>query len=168
MKPTAPLRNDFSVFATTPYRSPSLSREMVARTFQTKQLGPSAALLLLLLLPSCSGTFDVHPSGSIQEGIIFTFYKVDAPHPSRFRISNLIVQQHTSSGWKFIWALDGAQPLTAITYGAAYPRLTQNRQAPRLLRGQLYRVAVSSDGLYGGADFLIDPIGHVVVRPPTL
>src|SRR5262245_3753975 len=133
-----------------------------------RQLVISATLTLSLFLSSCSGTFDVRPSGSIQQGIVFTFYKVDAQQPSHFRIGNIVVQQHTSGGWKLIWALDGARSLTAITYGATYPGLKEMRHAPRLVRGELYRVAASSDGLYGGADFLIDHSGHVVIRPPTI
>ena len=143
---------------------------MVARghTFSWKHLAIFASSGLLLFLPSCSGIFDVRPAGNIEQGVVFTFYKADASQPSRFRISNLVVQQQTRNGWKLIWALDGAHSLRAITYGATYPGLKETGHAPKLVRGQLYRVAATSDGLYGGADFLIDRKGAVVIKPPTI
>jgi hypothetical protein len=138
------------------------------RMSRPKPLAILGAFALTLCLSSCSGSFDVRPTGSIQQGIIFTFYKPDAPKPSRFRISRLFVEQHTAHGWKLVWSLDGARSLSAITYGTSYPGLNESRRAPQLVRGQLYRVAAGSDGLFGGADFLIDHTGAVVIRPPTI
>jgi hypothetical protein len=143
---------------------------MVARgyTYSWKRLRVFASSALLLFLPSCSGIFEVRPAGTIEQGVVFTFYKADASQPSRFRISNIVVQQHTRNGWQLIWALDGAHSLHAITYGATYSGLKETGRAPKLVRGQLYRVAATSDGLYGGADFLIDHKGTVVIKPPTI
>jgi hypothetical protein len=135
----------------------------------TSQATRDARRLRLAALPSfVLWYFDVRPSGSIQEGVIFTFYKPDGSQPSRFRISNLVIQQHMRSGWRLIWALDGARSLNTIAYGASYPGLKQSRPAPKLVQGQLYRVAARSDGQFGGADFLIDHSGDVVIRPSTI
>jgi len=138
------------------------------RTSHPKSLAILAACALTPCLSSCSGIFDLRPTGSIQQGITFTFYKPDAPKPSHFRISRLFVEQRTAHGWKLIWSLDGARSLSAITYGTSYRGLNEKRPAPQLVRGQLYRVAATSDGLFAGVDFLIDHTGAVVIRPPTI
>jgi hypothetical protein len=133
---------------------------------------PLARLLLLLtaasLLGSCSGSFDLRPTGDLSN-TIFTFFKTtEDKTPSRFSIYEVYVEKRVGDAWKLIWAVRGDRPLDAISYGREYPGLQTIRGPERLVRGGKYRVGASTGELYAGAEFTVDSRGHVVVIPPTI
>lgn len=121
-----------------------------------------ATVLLLGSLGSCSGAFDVRPTGRLGQDITFSFYQMDAAKPSNFRITSLVVQEQTAAGWKLIWVLNGDQSLPAIIYGAKYRRLKEERAVRPLVREGTYRVVASASGLSGAAEFSFDRNGNLV------
>jgi hypothetical protein len=133
---------------------------------------PPARLLLLLtaasLLASCSGSFDLRPTGDVSN-TIFTFFKrAEDKKPSPFSIYEVYVEKRAGDAWKLIWALRGERHLAAISYGREYPGLQTIRRPERLVHGGRYRVGASTGELYAGAEFTIDSRGHVVVTPPSI
>jgi hypothetical protein len=134
MNPTAPLRNEFRVIATTLCRVLSLYRWMLS--IKTRVIAAS-----VVLLASCSvfqPVIDVVPVGSLQQGVVFYLGDIFRPHPE-FTVTGVTVQEEQSDGSRrAVWIAEGAQPLRYITYGAKYPGLKEGQRPLRLRRGKRY------------------------------
>src|SRR4029077_10263084 len=114
--PTAPLRDNFSVFATTACRCLSLSRYMLWAS-------TCAYAASMVLLASCSvfqPVIDVVPVGSLQHGVVF--YLGDTfRQRQEFTVTAVAVREEQSDGsTRTVWSAEGAQRLRYITYGATY------------------------------------------------
>ena len=138
MKPTAPLRNKFDVFAATPCRGLSLSRYMLWAS-------TCAIAASVVLLASCSvfqPVIDVVPVGGLQQGVVF--YLGDTfRQRQEFTVTAVTVLEEQSDGsTRAIWILEGGQRLRYITYGAKYPDLKESQRPSRLRRGKRYEVFV--------------------------
>ena len=138
MKPTAPLRVNSSVFATTPCRGLSLSRWMLLVT--TRFTAAS-----VVLFASCSvfqPVIDVVPVGSLQDGVVFYLGDIFRKH-QEFTVTAVAVREEQSDGsTRTVWSAEGAQRLRYITYGATYPDLKESQRPLRLRRGKRYEVFV--------------------------
>jgi hypothetical protein len=161
MKPTAPPRNKFSVFAMTPCRGLSLFRWML----------PRAIAASMVLLASCSvfqPVIDVVPVGSLQDGVVFYLSDIFRPRPE-FTVTGVTVLEDQSDGSRrAVWIVEGAQPLRYITYGAKYPGLKENQRPLRLKRGMRYEVFVYTSTGGKSLDlfaFRIDENGNVRKAP---
>ena len=123
---------------------------------------------MAVLLQSCSGIFNLRPSGHLTN-VTFRFYQTpEDQRPSRFRIDRLSVQKRIGRDWKLVWQLDGSRRLDAVAYGQDYPGLHAETGPEPLVRGGRYRVFATSGGLGAGAEFTIDSEGNVVVLPRTI
>ena len=123
---------------------------------------------LPLLLGSCSGIFDLRPTGHITD-LTFRFYKTaEDKNPSRFPIDMLVVRKRSGSEWKVVWALTGRRRLDAVRFGHEYRGLHTEAGPEPLVRGGKYSVIAHSDGLSASAEFTVDANGYVVVPPPRI
>jgi hypothetical protein len=127
-----------------------------------------SSIALALLLTSCSGSFDLRPSGHIGNVTFLFFKSSQETKPFRLRLADVWVQRRSGSEWKLIWVLRGDRHIDAVTYGHEYPGLHAEKGPERLVVGGRYRVGASGGGLYGGAEFTLDSRGNVVVVPPTI
>ncbi len=129
----------------------------------------------ILLLAGCVETFFIKAEGTLDEDIVFQFYKLDRMTPSskKFSIKGIdyisVDENLGDKGWKKVWELRGEakDKLTQISYGQLYPGLQETIKANVLKKDARYRIFVSKPGVNGGGAFYFDEEDNIVIITAT-
>lgn len=128
------------------------------------------AICLLLGATSCTYSFSMKASGSLDKSILFQFFKsANDERPSKFDITGFTVQeQKDNSQWSVIWHLNGRESLSSIEYGRKYKGLAEVVPYKSLSAGRQYRAVVSGSVWpdpgqgHAGIEFFFDQDGYLI------
>jgi hypothetical protein len=164
MKPPAPFRYNFSVFATTPCHGLSPFAWMLS-------VSTRASAASVVLLASCSvfqPVMDAVPVGSLQHGVVFYLGDIFRPRPEFIVTGVTVLEEQSDGSRRAVWIADGAQPLRYIRSGAKYPGLKEGRSPLPLKRGKRYEVFLYTRTGGKSVDlfaFRVDENGNIIKVP---
>lgn len=117
-----------------------------------------AGLAAALVLAACSRTFRMEVTGTVGDGVRFTFYETeDDREPVRLNITEFVVQEQGSDGeWTIVWRLRGGHRLDSIEYGVRHDGL-EEIVPPRPLRADARYRALAWDLTWP------HPMGHSAI-----